>query len=147
HLRLSNLESGTRIVWIDKKTYRGNGGHYLVQQLEPLRPQHGVERAHARDVATRSIKASHKAEFDRVFTYHDDDWDDRCCGLGRARGAAAAGEYHRHLTADQIGRQRGQSIVVTLRPTVFDHDILAIDVAGFAERLAKRGNVERGINC
>jgi hypothetical protein len=38
---------------------------------------------------------------------------------------------HRHLTAYQIGCEVGQSVVLVLRPAILDHDILALDVAGF----------------
>jgi hypothetical protein len=40
---------------------------------------------------------------------------------------------HGHLTANQIGRQRGQSIVLKLRPAIFDRDILSFNIAGFVQ--------------
>jgi hypothetical protein len=39
----------------------------------------------------------------------------------------------------QIGRQLRKSILVTLRPTVFDRDVLAFDVASLAYALPKCG--------
>ena len=47
---------------------------------------------------------------------------------------------HGHLTADQIGRQRRQSIVLALGPAVFDRDVLALDIAGFVQALPERGH-------
>src|SRR5262245_17827688 len=44
---------------------------------------------------------------------------------------------HRHLPAYQIGCEVGQYVVLVLRPAILDHDILALDVAGFAEALAE----------
>ena len=38
---------------------------------------------------------------------------------------------------DQFGRKRRQPIVMTLRPAVFDRDILALDIAGFLEALVE----------
>ena len=46
-----------------------------------------------------------------------------------AAAGAAARDDHGHLTADQIGGQRRQSIVLTLRPTIFDRHVLAFDIA------------------
>ena len=57
-----------------------------------------------------------------------------------AAGGAAARDDHGHLTADQIGRQCRQSIILTLRPAIFDRHILALDIAGFAQALAERVN-------
>src|SRR5215475_3968821 len=48
---------------------------------------------------------------------------------------------HRHLTAYQIGCEVGQYIVLVLRPAILDHDILALDVAGFANALPECGQV------
>src|SRR5215470_17285449 len=42
---------------------------------------------------------------------------------------------HRHLTAYQIGCEVGQSVSLVLRPAILDHDILALDVAGFTNAL------------
>src|SRR5262249_41171431 len=56
----------------------------------------------------------------------------KCCFLVR--------QCHddRHLTADQVGRQFRQSIVVITRPTIFERDVAALDKAGFVEGLAER---------
>src|SRR5436305_14614566 len=83
--------------------------------------------------------------------------DDFACGkndrnrrsrrLGGLRPSAASGRKDdRHLTPDKIGRQTGQSIVVTLRPPKLDRDVLALDVAGFVQTLAERSN-KRGPLC
>ena len=40
---------------------------------------------------------------------------------------------HGGLTTNQIGRQGGQSIKLTLGPAIFDCDVLAFDVAEFFE--------------
>src|SRR5262245_12911373 len=50
---------------------------------------------------------------------------------------------HRHLTAYQIGCEVGQYIVLVLRPAILDHDILALDVAGFANALPECGQIAR----
>ena len=37
---------------------------------------------------------------------------------------------HGHLTANEVGRQPRQSIVLSVRPAVFDRDVLALDITG-----------------
>jgi hypothetical protein len=34
------------------------------------------------------------------------------------------------LAADQVGDQRGQSVVLAVRITIYDLDVLALDIAG-----------------
>src|SRR5262249_39779491 len=48
---------------------------------------------------------------------------------------------HRHLTAYQIGCEVGQYVVLVLRPAILDHNILALDVAGFAKALPECGQI------
>ena len=43
----------------------------------------------------------------------------------------AGGHDDRHLTTNQIGRECWQSIILTLRPAIFDRDILALDNSPF----------------
>src|SRR5262249_16230324 len=43
-----------------------------------------------------------------------------------------------HLTTDQIGRQWRQSIVLTVRPPIFDRHVAAFDITGFAQALVER---------
>ena len=62
--------------------------------------------------------------------YREDDRN-RCgrrlCGQRRR---SAIRDDHGHLAAHQIGRQRRQSIVLAVRPAVFDRDVLALDITG-----------------
>ena len=48
---------------------------------------------------------------------------------------------HRHLTAYQIGCEVRQYVVLVLRPAILDHDILTLDVAGFANALPECGQI------
>src|SRR5262249_53759830 len=56
--------------------------------------------------------------------------------------------FHLHpkqgLSADQIGHQCRQSIVLPLHPVVVDSYVLAFDVAGLAEAFAERAQIARG---
>ena len=53
-------------------------------------------------------------------------------GFGCEGGGCASRGDHGHLSPHQIGRQSRKSVVVILRPAVFDGDILVLDVASFA---------------
>src|SRR6516164_1225029 len=64
--------------------------------------------------------------------------------LGRQyRRITALRHNERHMAAYEFCRQCGKAIVVTLRPAVFDRDVLAFDVAGFLQTLAERANEVR----
>jgi hypothetical protein len=45
----------------------------------------------------------------------------------------------RRLSANEISRQRRQTIVLIPRIAIFERDVLALDVAGFAQPLLNRG--------
>src|SRR5262249_40068946 len=49
--------------------------------------------------------------------------------------------YYRELAANQIGRQRGQSVILAFCPAILDRGVLPFDVASFLQPLAKRGRV------
>ena len=66
-------------------------------------------------------------------------WDRRGRLLrGNHRRVTALGHDHVDLAADQVSGQRWQSVVADLGPAVFDRDVLALEVAGFAQSLAER---------
>jgi hypothetical protein len=50
---------------------------------------------------------------------------------------------HSCLVANQIGCEGWQSINLIFRPAIFNRDVLAVDVACFAEALAERGHHRR----
>jgi hypothetical protein len=55
------------------------------------------------------------------------------------RLAAGCNQYS-DASLGEIGRQCRKTIVLTLSPTVFDRDVLALDIPGFAQTFAKRGD-------
>ena len=62
-----------------------------------------------------------------------------------ALAAIAAGVASRdddgHPPADQIGCQVRQPVVLSVRPAVFDRDVMALDKAGLAQTFAERRHV------
>ena len=49
-----------------------------------------------------------------------------------------------HATADEVGHERRQAIVLALQPVVLDRHVLALDVAGFVEAFTERSGKARG---
>src|SRR5262249_9796878 len=83
------------------------------------------------------IEAGDKFHLDRVDACQKDDRNRsgrRLCGQRRR----SIRDDHGHLSADQIGRQHWESVVLILRETVFNDDVLALDIARFFQALAKR---------
>jgi type III restriction enzyme len=84
--------------------------------------------------------------FDRVFADAEHDWDRRGRGFGRKRGRLALGcGNHGDATADEIGHERRQAIILALQPVVLDHHVLVLNVAGFVEAFAEGSARARGI--
>ena len=52
---------------------------------------------------------------------------------------------HGDATADEIGHQRRQAIILALQPVVLDHHVLVLNVAGFVEAFAEGSARARGI--
>jgi hypothetical protein len=60
-------------------------------------------------------------------------------GLHHRYGRVSRGD-HCHLTAYQTSYEVRQSIILILRPVVFDRHILALGIAGFADALSERSH-------
>src|SRR5262249_4270996 len=86
----------------------------------------------------RPVETGDKTEPDRVLADGEDDGDRRGCRLGcqRRSGTSACGD-HGDLSANQFSRQLRQPIDLILSPSVFNRHVLAFDIAGVFETLAK----------
>src|SRR5439155_25144432 len=123
-LRVARLGLRTWICRVDEEADRSGYRHQLVQQLQPFRREFVAKEAHACDIATRPVEAGNETKFDRVAAGGENDWNGRRRGFGCERSRAAPGRSdHGHLTADQIGCERRQSVILAPRPAVFDVDI------------------------
>jgi hypothetical protein len=93
------------------------------------------------DICARPVEAGDKAEFDWVGAGDKDDGNGRRRRFGRERRCYAP---HRdddgHLTSNQIGRQGGDPIILTLRPAVVDGHVPALDVAEFVQPYLESGH-------
>ena len=129
---------------IDEHGHTSGCGHQLAQQLQPLCRQLSVEKIDTCQVAARPGEAGDKTKPDRVVADDEDDGDRRGCRLGRERRSGASGRGdHGDLPANQFGRQRRQSIELILGPAVFDRHVLALDIAGVFQALAKSAQTVR----
>ena len=112
-----------------------------MQHLQLLRSEFYKQHAHSRSIVARPVEAGDNAKLDRVAATVENNWDRlrRCLG-GQCRRLASHGHDHGHLTARQLNRKRRQSIVVSLRPTIFNRDVLAFDIPDFGQARPQRGN-------
>src|SRR5262249_16851522 len=91
-------------------------------------------------------EAGDESELYRVTAGYEHNGKPRCCRFCSMRGRSAAkGRDHCHLAVNQISRQSGQPIIVTLRPAVFDQHVLAFDEADFLQPFPKRGDKARRV--
>src|SRR5262245_62065971 len=112
-----------------------------MQQPKLLCPKLRRNEGDTGDVAARPVETGDEAELNRVAAGYEDDRDRRSRRLGyNCRGDVMRSD-HRHLTAYQIGCEVGQSLDLVLRPAILDHDILALDVAGFTNPLPEGGQI------
>ena len=111
-------------------------GHHLAQQLQPLCANLGIEKIDACQVAARPGEAGDKADCDRVSRNGEDNRGRRGRRLGRKR-ATRDRDDRGDLSASQIGRQRWKPIDLIVGPAVFDRYVLALDMTGFLQTLAK----------
>ena len=99
-------------------------------------PERRSEIGHAGGIAARTIEAFDKSSLDRIDGGHEDNRD---CGRGslrRKRAVGRASDDRQTFAPNQIGRQCLKPLGVTIRPAIFDRDILAFDVASFTQTSA-----------
>ena len=136
HVSQHGLGSGTSRI--DEHGYSSGGGHQLTQEFQPLRRQVNRKKIDACQVSARPSEAGDKAAFDRIGTGQEDDGNRRGYRLGGGRRYSCAGRGDNgDLFTNQFGRQRRHSVDLILGPTVFDRHVLALDIAGLFQSLAK----------
>jgi hypothetical protein len=96
-------------------------------------------------VVARPGKAGDETQLDRVFADAEDDRDR--CGrtFGRLGTSGQAGRRDNgYVTADEVSHDRGQAVVMAVKPVVLDHHVLALDDAGFVEAFTECSGIARG---
>ena len=138
-LHVSYHGLGFRVVRVHQQGDHLGLGNQLAKQFEPLGRQLVEEDAETRNVAAGPGEIGDQAGPDRITDAGEDDRDRRGSAFRRqCRREAAAGHDHVDLAAGEVCGQCGQPIIVSLRPAVFDRDVMALDIAGVAKTLAER---------
>ena len=92
------------------------------------------------------LKLATRPRRDGIAAECGDDRNRRRRGLGRQRRRFAAGRSkHGHRPAREFRRQRRQSVVLALRPAVFDRHVPAFDVSVFGQSPTERGHHMRAL--
>jgi hypothetical protein len=128
------------VCGVDEQSNGRRPREQLTREFEPLRPDFDAEISRASHVAARSAQAGDKTQLDRVTPGHEYDRNRRGRRFGRQRRRCAARGNDGDLLLNQIGRQRRQSVILAFRPAILDGRVLTVDVVGFFQALAERGD-------
>src|SRR5262249_40927173 len=96
-------------------------------------------KRYARDVAARPVEAGDEPKHDGVAANYEDNGNGRSRRLcGTDRWGPRSRDDYGYSVVDQIGRQCGEPIVLTVRVAVFDRNVPAFGIAGFAQPFSER---------
>src|SRR5262249_4568908 len=96
------------------------------------------------EVAARTGEAGDKTKLDWVFGGDENDGNRPGCRLCRQRHSRTSERGdHCNLPANQVGRQRRQSIDLIFAPAVYDRDVLALDIPAILEATVKSAKTVR----
>src|SRR5262245_36262273 len=110
--------------------------HQLMQQLQSLCFHGDREQTNSGDIAAWAIECRHRARFDRIIPRDEYDRNGRSRGPGGCcRRASPDQDDHSYAAIHQLSRLLRKSIVLSLRPAVFDCDVATLAVARFAQAL------------
>src|SRR5262245_38780394 len=108
------------ICRVDEHGHATGRRHQITQEFQPLCHHLTTQKIDACEVATRTGESGNKTKLDRIFGGDENDRDRRRCRLGGPRRRHTSDRRdHRNLPADQVDRQRRQSIDLILRPAVY----------------------------
>src|SRR5262249_9222794 len=143
-----NIDTGSRRLhlfelsssnWVGRIVENANSiklRDHLAQEPNSLCPKIGSKKHTPRYVASWPVETGDVAERDRIATNRKHNWD---CRSGRFRGAdsgvTAGGCDYCDLVANQFSREPWQTIVLAIRITIYDVDILAPDIANFFQSI------------
>lgn len=143
-LHVRNEPIDARIAGVREQADPAGLGARLEEQVEALAGEIGDQIAHAGGVAVRPGEAGDQAECHRIAADAEHGRDRRAGLLCRLHGRGAADRrQHIDLALDELGRQRGQSLVPIVRPPMLDRHALSCDIALVAQSLVKGVHVWR----
>jgi hypothetical protein len=134
------IASAFSLLGFDQQSEAAGGGNQFAQQPELFGTQFAQQVAQAGRIAARPGDARDQTKLDGVFADAEDDRDHRGRSLCGERRRGAEGSDHGHIAPQQFTDHRRQPIVLTLRPAIFDCHVPTLDISGFAQTLAERGD-------
>src|SRR5262249_28289029 len=141
------LAFSSTIIGVHKHGDRRYFGSQFVQQSQPFRFKRERQPSDPRDVAAGSVQAGNQPNSHRVGGACKNNRNCRRRGLGSEcsrRAPAACCSDHCHLAANQITRERRQSVKLIPCPAVFDCHVAAFNNACFIQTSSERGRKVRG---
>ena len=140
-LHVLDIGLGIRIVGLTSRPITRGSGHELAQQLQSLcRQARLVKKLTPVTLPPGRLRLATRPSLTGSPPLVKTIGIVAVAALAAKADGTPLATDHGHLAADQLGRQRRQPIVLTFRPAIFDRDILALDITGFAQTLAERGN-------
>jgi hypothetical protein len=95
----------------------------------------------AGDIAAGTIETGDETSLDGVGAHTKDDRDcGGCLARDNGRHVTADANENSRFTRNKIGGERGQPVVIALRPAGLDHNVLPFDEPGIGEPLPKCGD-------
>ena len=132
--------SGVRILGIDQDCNDCRLGVHQPEQLDAFGSKLAIDESYAGDVATRPVEAGDQPMLDRVAAVCEHDRNARRRRLGGdRRDHAAGGKDHIDRKIGEVGRKGRQSLVLKIRPAIFDQEILLLDITGLVQASADGG--------
>jgi hypothetical protein len=127
-------------VGVDEHGEASGCGDKFTQKAQPLCRHLVNKKIRACQITARPGKAGDKTKPDRISRDGKNDGDRGSCRLRHQRRGRPKRGNRGHLPANQVGRLRRQLVILTVRPSVFDRNVFALDVAGLFEALAERAH-------
>ena len=138
--QISHLQTRIRRIRIDDHADHGGVRNQFANELEALRFERASQHVNAGGVATRPVEAVDEPDVHRIVAGDEHDRYRRSRGLGSdRRGGCAESGKNGYLPPNQVGCERRQLIELSVRPAIFDLNVLALDVAGLIQALEEPG--------
>jgi len=108
-------------------------GHCLVEYVEPFRSQLRLEKCRSRDIGVRMREIRYNTRADSISYYCNDNRNRGCGLLGGKSPRRTMRDNHINLAGNQFREQRGQPLIVSVRPAVVDDDITSFLITEIAQ--------------
>src|SRR4029453_306912 len=136
-LRMAHLGGVAGLARVPENGYPGELGQDLLEKLYLLLDEFGRHRRHPRDVPAWASKAGDEPARHSLLNHRHDDGDGPRRLSYRLGGCSPIRHDDHHFETHELGGQAGKSVVLALRPSGVDSDVLTFHVTQFAQTLAE----------